>query len=74
MERAVLHLKEFKRGPLNVLSDLVTVSGSIEEGPQDEHVQRPLEKPGPLLCLLRHGRHSTLKTGTHVAQRTTRSG
>src|SRR5580704_2936397 len=38
IERAVLHLQEFICGPLNVLPDLVTVSRSIEEGPQDEHV------------------------------------
>jgi hypothetical protein len=60
IERTVLHLQEFIRGPLNVLPDLVTVSRSIEKRPQDEHVKRSLEKPDPLLCLFRHRRHSTL--------------
>jgi hypothetical protein len=60
IEGAVLHLQEFIRGPLNVLPDLVTVSRSIEKGPQDEHVKRSLEEPDPLLCLLRHRRRSTL--------------
>jgi hypothetical protein len=32
IERAVLHLQEFIRGPLNVLPDLVTVSRSVEKG------------------------------------------
>ena len=60
IERAVLHLQEFIRGPLNVLADLVTVSGSVEKCPQNKHVKRSLEEPDPLLRLLRHGRHSTL--------------
>src|SRR5260370_26855726 len=64
IERAVLHLQEFIRGPLNVLPDLVTVSGSIEKGSQDEHVKRSLEEPNPSLCLLRHSRHSTLNLAT----------
>jgi hypothetical protein len=59
IERAVLHLQEFIRGPLNVLPDLVTVSRSIEKRSQDEHVKRSLQDPDPLLCLFRHGRHST---------------
>jgi hypothetical protein len=54
IERAVLHLQEFIRGPLNVLPDLVAVSRSIEKGPQDERVKRSLEEPDPLLCFLRH--------------------
>jgi len=64
IERAVLHLQEFVRCPLNVLPDLVTVSWSVEKGPQDEHVKRSLEEPDPLLCLLRHRRHSTLNLGS----------
>ena len=49
-----------------MLPDLVTVSRSIEKRPQDEHVKRPLEEPDPLLCLLRHRRHSTLDLATMV--------
>src|SRR6266550_8709721 len=33
VERAVLHLQEFIRSPLNVLPDLVTVSRSMEKRP-----------------------------------------
>jgi hypothetical protein len=56
----VLHLQEFIGDPLNVLPNLVTVGGTMEQGPQDEHVQGPLEKSGPLLCLFCHRRRSTL--------------
>ncbi len=59
LERAVLHLKEFIRAPLNVLPDLMTLSRSIEKGPQDEHVQRSVEEPDPLLSLLGYRRQST---------------
>jgi hypothetical protein len=65
----VLHLQEFIRGPLNVLPDLVTVSRSIEKRPQDEHVKRSLEETDPLLCLLRHRRHSTLNLAMMVDTR-----
>src|SRR5579863_123592 len=60
IERAVLHLQEFIRSPLNVLPNLVTVSRSIEKRSQDEHVKRSLEESDPLLHLLFHRRHSTL--------------
>ena len=69
IERAVLHLQEFIRGPLNVLPDLVTVSRSMEKGPQDEHVERSLEEPDPLLCLIRHRRQSTLNLALMVDTR-----
>jgi hypothetical protein len=59
IERAVLHLQKFIRGPLNMFPDLVTVSRPIEKGPQDEHVKRSLQEPDPLLWLLRHRRQST---------------
>src|SRR5580700_5166159 len=69
VERAMLHLQEFIRSPLNVLPDLVTVRRSIEKRPQDEHVKRSLEEPDPLLRLLRHRRHSTLNLVTMVDTR-----
>src|SRR5580692_10323131 len=69
IERPVLHLQEFIRGPLNVLPDLVTVSRSVEKRPQNEHVERSLEDPDPLLRLLRHRRHSTLNQVTMVDTR-----
>src|SRR3984893_18766804 len=69
VERAVLHLQELIRSPLNVLPDLVTVSRSVEKRPQDEHVQRSLEEPDSLLRLLRHRRHSTLNLATMVDTR-----
>ena len=62
----MLHLQEFIRGPLNVLPDLVPMSRSTEERPQDEHVKRPLEEPAPLLCLFRHRRQSTLNLAAMV--------
>jgi hypothetical protein len=69
IERTVLHLKEIVRCPLNVFADLMTVSRAIEEGPQYEHVQGPLEKSDPLLCLSCHRRHSTLNLAMMVDTR-----
>src|SRR5882724_4637592 len=60
IERAVLRLQKFIRRSLNVFPDLVSMSRSIEKRPQDEHVQRSLEEPSPLLRLFRHRRCSTL--------------
>jgi len=37
-----LHLEQIVRGSLNVLGNLVAVSGPEQEGAQDEHVQRAL--------------------------------
>jgi hypothetical protein len=62
----VLHLQEVVRGSLDVLSDLVTVSMSIEKCPQDEHVQSALKNSRALLCLFRHRRDSTLDLATMV--------
>ena len=62
----MLHLQEFIRSPLNVLPDLMTVSRSVEKRPQDQHVQRSLQEPYPLLCLFRHRRRSTLDLATMV--------
>jgi hypothetical protein len=59
IERTVLHLQEVVRGPLNMLSDLMAVSGAIQKRPQDEHVKRALEKTCSLLCLFIHRRQST---------------
>ena len=69
VERAMLHLQELIRSPLNVLPDLVTVGGSIKKRPQDEHVKRSLEEPDALLRLLRHRRHSTLNLAMMVDTR-----
>jgi hypothetical protein len=60
IERAVLHLQEVVRGSLDVLSNLVTVSRTVKECSQDEHVKRALEDGRALLCLFRDGRHPTL--------------
>jgi hypothetical protein len=65
----VLHLEEFVRGPLNVLADLMTVSRSIEERPQDKHVERSLEEPDPLLRLFLDRRHSSLDLAIMVGIR-----
>jgi hypothetical protein len=56
----VLHLQEVVRGLLDVLSNLVTVSGAVKERSQDEHVKGALEDGRALLCLFRHRRDSTL--------------
>jgi hypothetical protein len=45
------------------------VSGSIEKGPQDEHVKRSLEEPDTLLCLFHHRRHSTFELAMMVDTR-----
>jgi hypothetical protein len=56
----MLRLQKIVGGSLNVLADLMPVCRAIEEGAQDEHIQRALEKVGSLLCLPLHGRISTL--------------
>ena len=60
IERAMLRLKEFIRGPLNVFPDLVPVGGPVKKRPQDKHVERSLEEPDPLLRVFLHRRHSAL--------------
>ena len=62
----MLHLQKFICSSLNAFADLVTVSRAIEEGPQYEHVQGPLEKSNPLFCLFFHRRHSTLNLAMMV--------
>jgi len=47
----------------------MTVSRAIEESPQHEHVQSPLEKSDPLLCLFFHRRHSTFNLAMMVDTR-----
>jgi len=59
----MLHLQKIVRGSLNVLSDLVAMSSSIEQGSQDEHVQRALKQIRALWCLFCHRRRSTLVEG-----------
>jgi hypothetical protein len=66
IEGAVLHLQELVRGSLDVLSNLVTVSGAVKKCSQDEHVQGALEHGRALLCLFRHRRASTLDMATMV--------
>jgi hypothetical protein len=56
----MLHLQKIVGGALDVFSDLMAVSWSVEKGPQNKHVQSSLEKPVAFLCLLFDGRHSTL--------------
>ena len=58
----MLHLQEIIGGPLDVLTDLMAVCRAIEKCAQDEHVQRALEQICALLCLLSHGRRSTLNS------------
>jgi len=59
IERAMLHLKEVVRGPLNVFAYLMTVRMDVEKRPKNKHVQcGPGERS--LLCLFFDRRHSTL--------------
>jgi hypothetical protein len=39
----VLHLQKVVRGALNMLADLVPMSGSVNERSQDKHVERSLQ-------------------------------
>jgi hypothetical protein len=59
IERAMLHLKEVVRGPLNVFAYLMTVPRTIEKRPKNKHVQRVLENAS-LLCPFFDRRHPTL--------------
>jgi hypothetical protein len=59
VERAMLHLQEIVRCPLNMFPDLMAVSRSVKERSQDEHVKRALQKSRAFWCFT-HGRHSTL--------------
>jgi hypothetical protein len=65
----VLHLQEFFCGSLDMFANLVAVSRTIEKGSQDEHVERSLEEPNPLLRLFLHRRHSTLNLDMMVDSR-----
>jgi hypothetical protein len=56
----MLHLQEIVCCPLDVLADLVAVSRTIEECPQNQHVKGALQNGRALLCLFRERRHSTL--------------
>ena len=56
----MLRLQKVIGGSLNVLADLLPVRRTIEEGSHAEHMRRALEKVCSLLCLLLHGRISTL--------------
>jgi hypothetical protein len=56
IEGTMLHLQEIVGGPLDMLADLVAMRGAIQKGPQDEHVQRALEKSVSFF----HGRLPTL--------------
>ena len=65
----MLHLQEFIGGSLDMLANLMTVSRAVEEGPQYEHVQGPLEKSDPRRCVFCHGRRSTLNVAMMVDTR-----
>ena len=57
----MLHLQKIVGGALDVLADLVAVRVPVQQGPQDEHVERALQQVGALFCFLFcHGRQSTL--------------
>jgi hypothetical protein len=60
IKRTVLHLQELICCSLNVFANLMPMRRPIKKCPQDEHVERALEEPDPLLYLFRHRRRSTL--------------
>jgi hypothetical protein len=60
IERAMLHLKEAVRGPLNVFAYLMTVLRTIEKRPKNKHVKRALENARSLVCPFFDRRHPTL--------------
>jgi len=55
----MLHLKHIVSRLLDMLSDLMTVRGTEEECPKNEHIERAL-KQLDVLVFLSHGRHSTI--------------
>jgi hypothetical protein len=47
VKRAVLDLQDISSGALDVFGDLVSMSGSEQQSPQDQHVERALKKFDP---------------------------
>ena len=62
----MLHLEEIVRRSLDMFSDLVSVRGPMEERPQDEHVECPLQNRSSLGRLFCHSRYPTLDLPTIV--------
>src|SRR5579863_1592765 len=69
IQRSVLHLQEIVRRALNVLANLMSVRGPIEQRPQDEHVECSLQNRRSRLCLFCHSSYSTLDLATIVDTR-----
>src|ERR1700735_4634350 len=61
IERAVLHLREVVRGPLNVFAYLMTVRRTIPKRPENKQVHCALENARSRLCPFCDRRHSTLE-------------
>jgi hypothetical protein len=64
----VLHLEQVVGGPLDVFCDLMAVRRAKKEGPQNQHVQRPLQQLDSVWHL--DSRHST-QIGAMLGRRTT---
>jgi hypothetical protein len=60
VKRAMLHLEKIVRSSLNVLADLVAMSGAIKKSSQYQHVKGALKKVYAFRYLFRHGRRSTI--------------
>ena len=62
IQRAVLHLQHVLRSALYVFCDLMAMRWAEEERAQNEHIERALQKFGPVWRLSRShdGRSSTL--------------
>ena len=50
IERAMLHLKEVVRGPLNLFAYLMTARRTAGKRPKNKHVQYALENTRSRLC------------------------
>ena len=74
VERSVLDLQQVLCCPLDVLSNLVSVSGPKQQSAQDQHVQRPLQELDSVGGLVWHSvsRHSTLISVTQGRRSTNR--
>src|ERR1022692_1638748 len=66
VERSVLDLQQVFCRSLDVLRNLMSMSGTKQQRPQDQHVQRPLQQLDTVGGFVRHSvsRYSTQKSAT----------
>ncbi len=63
IERPMFHLQDVVGAALDVLGDLVAMSGTKNQGAQDQHVEGALQQVNSFFRFFRHsaGRYSTQK-------------